>query len=99
MHIDVNCYQLMLGYTYEILHINGATSPLTFDWMIAMLTIRLGCAATGLLQTHNSLRRCCHCTKCRYHGSVDLDNSIFSLFLACEQSLRDFIKCPINRRK
>ena len=27
MHIDVNSYQLMLGYTYEILHINGATSP------------------------------------------------------------------------
>ena len=27
MHIDVNSYQLMLGYTYEILHINEATSP------------------------------------------------------------------------
>ena len=31
MHIDVNSYQLMLGYTYEILHINGATSPQSFD--------------------------------------------------------------------
>ena len=30
MHIDVNSYQLMLGYTYEILHINGATSPFIF---------------------------------------------------------------------
>ena len=31
MHIDVNSYQLMLGYTYEILHINGATSPKNLD--------------------------------------------------------------------